>query len=264
MKLSTMRLPTGEFILVASEARKTDSLRDTMVNLKEATGAAAFFATDDVVEVEDAIVDADCRRREPEPQNTFSSFYFPNLHIDKVGTLLSDGTVTFEASAHPAPQVGDLVPDDEDGFRALTAEDLAVTRAIMEGQEFSPAGLVIGDHRLLHGTPPAEEQGTPGADPEPDGNFNDDLLEPLGEPVGPYVPRAGDHVVVNGRSWLQTMVKDFRGVVEEIPERAKRHLERSLERDGYTVRVQESKGRGGRTMYFRPEDVALDEEAQNG
>ena len=267
MKLSTMRLPSGEFIIVASNARKTDSLRDTMVSLKEATGAAAFFATDDDVEVVDADQSGvDAVRREPEKrENLFTSLYFPNLHIDSFGPLI-DGQVEFSATALPAQD--SLHFDTE-----LSPEDIAVTRAIMEGHEFSPAGLVIDGGRLVHGTLPAEEQGTPGADPEPDGDFNDDIAEPFGqaveddedsydEPIGLPEPRpflAGDRVVVNGTSWLNTVVQDFIGTVEEVPERLQHTIERSTARDGFTVRVREVDG-SGRTMYFRPEDVAHIEE----
>ena len=270
MKISTMRLPTGEFILVLSGAKYHPSDPETFKTLRERTGAAAVFATDEDVEVEDAVVDADCRRadyRTPYQQAedlagpTFTSVYFPNLQVESIGELVN-GQVEFTATALTAQDSlhFDLGP--------LSTEDIAITRAIMEGQEFSPAGLVIGDHRLLHGTPPAEEQGTPGADPEPDGEFNADIAEPLGqaieddedsydEPIGLPEPRpfvGGDRVVVNGTSWLNTTVYDFIGTVEEVPESHRRTLEASTHRDGYTVRVREEDG-AGRTMYFRPEDV---------
>lgn len=264
MKLSTMRLPTGEFILVASKARYSDTIPQAMADLKDAVGAAGFFATDDDVEVEDATVDEDVRRVDggtpyqkavEQGGDSFTSFYFPNLGIDHVGTLQHDGTVTFSATAHPA----------EDP--SLSPADIAVTRAIMEGQEFSPAGLVIGPHKNT-GTPPADEQGTPGADPVPDGGVAPDIDEPLGqaveddedsydEPIGQAVDRpflAGDRVIVNGTSWLNTRVVDFVGRVEEVPERHRRRVEESTHRDGYTVRVREEDG-AGRTMYFRPEAV---------
>ena len=77
------------------------------------------------------------------------------------------------------------------------------------------------------------------------------------EPIGLPEPRpfvAGDRVVVNGTSWLNSVVRDFVGIVETVPERLQKTVERSTYRDGYTVRVREEDG-AGRTMYFRPEAV---------
>lgn len=244
MKLSTMRLPTGEFILVASEARKTDSLRDTMVNLKEATGAAAFFATDDVVEVDDAIIDADAVRRDPQPltksADTFTSLYFPNLHFDSIGALLpGEQVVSFSATAHPS----------------VTDEDLAVTRALLEGREVSPAGLVKGQpgdetftEEELAGEP------TPEAYFPTEGDIVGDEDEPLGE-AEPRPIKVGDKVIVTGTTWLGATVRDWPCTVIEDHSR---NLKESTQRDGFTVYVKEDEG--NRRMYFRPESVRHAEE----
>lgn len=279
MKLSTMLLPTGEFVLIASQCPPgpTD---ESLVAFRKAIGAAGVFMTDEDVEVEDAFPDENAvRRDEAEPEkNGFSlgeattSFYFPNLSIDKLGTLREDGTVTFSATAQPSPGAFDTV----DESWQINEGDLAITRAIMEDQEFTPAGLVAHGGRLVSGTLPAEEQGVPGADPRPEGGMAVDVDQPLGEAVEdedsydeeiglpePREIKPGDKVVVNGRSWLNTLVENFRGVVQTPPEKARRHLEESVTRDGYTVCVKETEG-SGRQMYFRPADVEHDEEAQNG
>jgi hypothetical protein len=64
MKLSTMLLPTGEFILVFSEAKGGDPqrYRDGLDGIREHTGAAGVFVTDQSVEVEDALFDGAARR----------------------------------------------------------------------------------------------------------------------------------------------------------------------------------------------------------
>lgn len=265
MKLSTMRLPTGEFILVASEARKTDSLRDTMVNLKEATGAAAFFATDDVVEVDDAIIDADAVRRDNltpyqraeklAAESPVTSFYFPNLQLDSIGTLLpGEQTISFSATAHPS----------------VGPEDIAVTRAVMEGREVSPAGLVKGQpgdetftEEELAGEPTPEayfptEGDIVGDEDEPLGHEVDEDEDSYDEPIGlpePRPIRVGDKVIVTGSTWLGAFVRDWPCTVIEDHSR---NLRESTQRDGFTVYVKEDEG--NRRMYFRPESVRHAEE----
>lgn len=248
MKLSTMRLPTGEFILVASKARYSDTIQQAMNDLKESVGAAGFFATDDVVEVDDAIIDADCRRRDTRTPyqkareqggDSFTSFYFPNLSLDHIGTLQDDGTVSFSATAHPS----------------VTDEDLAITRALLEGREVSPAGLIKGepgDETFTEEEPAGEP--TPEAYFPTEGDIVGDENEPLGEAVDRPI-KVGDKVIVTGTTWLGATVRDWPCTVIEDHSR---HLRESTSRDGFTVYVKEDDG--NRRMYFRPESVRHAEE----
>lgn len=269
MKLSTMRLPTGEFILVASEARKTDSLRDTMVNLKEATGAAAFFATDDVVEVDDAIIDADAVRRDPEPEvnapQDLSYFrtFLPNVEMDLPSfNVDSDGVATLTGKAVSSGWVDmgntEFMKNVFGVDFTTTPEDIAVTRAVMEGREVSPAGLVKGQpgdetftEEELAGEP------TPAAYFPTEGDIVGGEDEPLGKEVPaeprPFVP--GDKVIVTGATWLGAVVRDWPCTV--IRDHST-HLRESTQRDGFTVYVKEDEGE--RRMYFRPESVRHAEE----
>jgi hypothetical protein len=69
MKLKTMLLPTGEFIIVIGDAAGTDPqvYRDNLEDFRERTGAVAVFVTDQSVEVEDALYDGGARRRDELP-----------------------------------------------------------------------------------------------------------------------------------------------------------------------------------------------------
>ena len=67
MKLSTMLLPTGEFIIVGSGvAHDRLPSKEVLSNFQDQTGAASILFCDQEVEVEDAIVDPDARRHEPD------------------------------------------------------------------------------------------------------------------------------------------------------------------------------------------------------
>lgn len=123
MKLSTMLLPTGEFILVASEVSQEPSPEfiEAFRVVRESAGAVAGWVTSDFVETEDAFVEENARRA---PEKVFSDETYKQLFIpratDTAGHAYSmDFTV-----------------------QAPTEGDINLTRQLMEGAEFSPAGLV--------------------------------------------------------------------------------------------------------------------------
>lgn len=67
MKLSTMLLPTGEFVFIASEAPREDpaKLLGGLVEFRKLAGAAAVFLTDLPIEIDDAMFDENARRAAP-------------------------------------------------------------------------------------------------------------------------------------------------------------------------------------------------------
>lgn len=66
MKLHTLTLPTGEFILVASSVQEVsgEQLADGFENVVKHSGAASFFCTSEAVDVEDAVIDESAVRHE--------------------------------------------------------------------------------------------------------------------------------------------------------------------------------------------------------
>ena len=151
MKLSTMILPTGEFMLIGSECKGAPPAPDLFRQFRKRTGAAAVFVTTEEVEVENAIIDEGgwrreldpCEDDEPEeqrPETDFTRTYIPRAKLGDQ-TLSPDFTVA--------------------------SSDVTLMEQILGGREFSPAGLVKGrpgDHTVTT----EELEGTPGADPEPE------------------------------------------------------------------------------------------------
>lgn len=73
MKLSTMTLPTGEFLLVVSG--KTNAAADEIAGwqvIRDSIGAACVIWSAEDIEVENALFDVDARRREPDPDLDFT------------------------------------------------------------------------------------------------------------------------------------------------------------------------------------------------
>lgn len=64
MRLRTMTLPTGEFIIVGSGVQPPLPRGESLSNLKAATGAAAVLILEQDVDIEDALVDENARRVE--------------------------------------------------------------------------------------------------------------------------------------------------------------------------------------------------------
>jgi len=119
MKLQTMTLPTGEFLLIASELRIPESAQASTVEqfriLHERAGAAAGWITDQPVEVENAYIDEGARRAlaEIEPEETYDDSEDPDYDegdcrgwVD-VGYLTEREGNTFHAgSVYIAPLEG--------------------------------------------------------------------------------------------------------------------------------------------------------------
>lgn len=70
MKLQTMLLPTGEFVLILSEA--PEAYADWAEDFKNRTGAAAMLVTTEDVEVVDTLFDENARRHEAEIEDVTS------------------------------------------------------------------------------------------------------------------------------------------------------------------------------------------------
>lgn len=166
MKLQSMLLPTGEFVLVASEVRvdnkeATEAMTSALIEVRELAGAVAGYATDQDVEVIDAMVDENAVRHD-------------------------------RAVELPIREEAPQDPWKPDG----TTVDRLVNQ-IVEGRRFTPAGLVVGQP----GDPDLSDAltgGTPGADPEPDIVIaDDDIVEMEAEPQrGSPEVKSGDRVKI--------------------------------------------------------------------
>lgn len=136
MKLQTLLLPTGEFVLVISEA--PTPLTTGLDDLRERTGAAYVLATDQAVEVDNALVDEKARRAEP-------SF------IRATG-----GELVWRDPA---------LPTEKESQRALVgAIDRNIFQQIEAGTEFSPAGLVVNNDRSIGRAAEPQEKPLPHPD----------------------------------------------------------------------------------------------------
>lgn len=273
MKLQTMLLPTGEFLIVGTgfpdDALPPSSLVES---LNKGTGSAGALFTRHDVEVVSATYDPNARRRDPDepvveddgsedsgydPSEDFLRVYLPHVDIPSF-SVDGDGTVslTGEAKAAGWHDIGHPTGREFSLHFDLGPEVIAVTRAVMEGREVSPAGVVKGQE----GDPTFTETDLAGK-PTPEAYFptEGDVVGDEDEPLGQEVPRdfqPGDEVLVNGTSYLQTKVIDLEAtVVQQHPAGA---LYRSTQNSGYTVLV---KDQWGRQMYFRPEAVTLVKEA---
>lgn len=131
MKLSTMLLPTGEFILVGSDTK----LRPEQLDLKsfkearDTVGAAAFLFFSEDVEVEDAFFDENARRANPPTPLSDAADMFTNTFMRPAvdgDTDISPQAMDFLYGGHTRPTEGDA----------------NLSRQLLEGASFSPAGLV--------------------------------------------------------------------------------------------------------------------------
>ncbi len=161
MKLQTMLLPTGEFIIVGSEARPQPSathlemLRDAIKTVKAETGAAAFFLTDDVVEVENATIDENACRRLPAPEPLQTSDesweihqHFPRVEFDVPTTEIGeDGAIKLTGRAVSSGwiDIGKVHKETLEAFFGGPVDETSdgkVYAAVQVGADFTPAGLV--------------------------------------------------------------------------------------------------------------------------
>lgn len=152
MKLQTMLLPTGEFVLIASNCPRTPT-DEALIEFRKAIGAVGVFMTDEDVEVENAFIDETARRHD---DKVTTSTYFPRAR-------LGDQTVSLQFTAESS-DLQDLMygaristGGDEDrtiatsghftdeswSTEGLSDEDLKITQNLMTGATYSPAGLVV-------------------------------------------------------------------------------------------------------------------------
>jgi len=225
MKLKTMLLPTGEFIIVGENAPQDDlPPNELMSEFAKATGAAGVLFTRHDVEVEDALFDENARRRPDEPEpveledtdeatelhqhfSTYVSHFkqdIPSFTVDSDGTAHLSGT----AQASGWIDIGEM-----------SKEALETTFGVRFDREYGPAGQVKGqpgdpdflnDPDFAQGREPrvvegefhevvansSEPFGTPL--PEPAQQLLDQII---GESRPAYEPHPGDHVkivMVNG------------------------------------------------------------------
>ena len=208
MKLKTMLLPTGEFLLIGENVKYNDHIPQAMADLKEAAGAAGFFVTDADVEVEDAQFNPDAVRRQPDDvrlsdvdeTNYFSRTYLPNVEFD-LPSFEVDGdgmaSLTGKAVSSGWTDLGSMSKDAMDPESPKTIFGVDITR------EYGPAGQIKGqpgDPDFL-----ASEAFQQGTEPrvEVDLPSNEVLIGTLAEEFGKaieepaeYVPQDGDHVRV--------------------------------------------------------------------
>lgn len=122
MKLQTMLLPTGEFILVGSNCKQPHPTAQLLDGLKAAIGAAAVLIVEQDVQVEDALVDESAIRVEPpelaDAKDYFRKTYIPNARMRDGQAMRLEFTT-------------DIRPGDEQ-----------LINAYFGGADFSPAGLV--------------------------------------------------------------------------------------------------------------------------
>lgn len=141
MKLQTMLLPTGEFVLVLSEVTPNSPTGEFLNNLqkfKESTGAAALFVTNESAEVEDALYDDDARR--VDDVGEWKDLGYTNEGASLGGSMFMaplDETHTFRADdfgrAYLEPRTTTIKFDSQDS---------KLLDLLRGGAEFSPAGLV--------------------------------------------------------------------------------------------------------------------------
>ena len=149
MKLKTMLLPTGEFLLIGENVKYNDHIPQAMADLKEAAGAAGFFVTDADVEVEDAQFNPDAVRRQPDDvrlsdvdeTNYFSRTYLPNVEFD-LPSFEVDGdgmaSLTGKAVSSGWTDLGSMSKDAMDPESLKTIFGVDITR------EYGPAGQIKG------------------------------------------------------------------------------------------------------------------------
>lgn len=116
MKLHTLTLPTGEFVLVASEV-PADNMppQGFAVDLREQTGAAAMIAIDQTVEIENAFIEADAKRAERPVDLDLSGLAFGEERIKPVLVEAGISNRTADIIARIAYEQFGTPPDDATG-----------------------------------------------------------------------------------------------------------------------------------------------------
>jgi hypothetical protein len=176
MKMETMLLPTGEFLLVASEVdpmAPQGQFLDAFTHLKDSAGAAGCFITTQDVDVVDASYDQHAVRRDPPPAEDDDDKWWEDAPTDPQPPSGSMFIAPINAGL-PAgyKDLGMMDATEARKFFQFDSEgDQAVIDAVNRGRTFGPAGLVKGrpgDPDFLR-DPSFVRGGTPGVDPEPEG-----------------------------------------------------------------------------------------------
>jgi len=231
MKLSTLVFPTGEFALIASEfsVSPTQSIRQGLIEFRKLIGANAVFITDQVVEVDNALVDSEVVRTPPPRvlEQAAANLAPTGIKVFRAGEVIASIGSSGDAHFHGAPIIG--------GSFYVNPE--ALTQGTL-----SPAGLVKDGPKE---PVPADQWrgGEPGSDPEPDG-----VLADAGWDSSPdYKPKVGDRVrikIVNGYRIDENEHHGKIGEVIRLDEKAGDEGE-----DVVVVRREDSTPWSGRAIY---------------
>lgn len=226
MKLHTLLLPTGEFVIVGSDVDPTNMPpSELMSSFADGTGAAGVLFTQQSVVIEDALFDENARRRpdkveEPaaeledtdettEIHQHFSTYLpnveFPSFSVDSAGTA----TLTGRAVTSDWVDIGQMSKDSLETFFGVRFD-----------REYGPAGQVKGqpgDPDFLASE--AFQQGTePRVDVElPSNEVLVSTIEEFGKEVVEPTPQVGDTVrIVGWSSWRQenAPIKDTIGKIK--------------------------------------------------
>jgi hypothetical protein len=152
MKLQSMLLPTGEFVLIASEATRPVH-PDGLAEFREKSGAAAMLFTNEPVEVENAFVDENAVRADERVVSYWQEDEVPDEEDDPVSHLSLvqpngvgpgpdadlEGVVTEADIALPEGFKTDITAERQKSLGELHDETLRLLEA---GAGVSPAGLV--------------------------------------------------------------------------------------------------------------------------
>lgn len=174
MKISTLRLPTGEFALIVSgSTRPSAETLDGFRQFRRDIGAAGCLIVDQEVEIEDAIVDSDVvRREELVSLGTLSpdSFAMFGQTGDKIAEMNVGGDAHFHSVHIPRARLtpGE-VQEIGDSTRMVSMTFTADPAVLELATGISPAGLVEGAPKTQAAEPEFSRGGEPGSDPTPDG-----------------------------------------------------------------------------------------------
>jgi hypothetical protein len=164
MKLSTMLLPTGEFLLVASGCpAESQPSPEVLKSLQEKTGAVSVLFCEQDIEIENAIVDPEARRHESDE--------LPDTW-QHLGWLDGDHGFDFKGPISAPVALGTPV------------HEVGTTPA----REFLPDPFPIGSTVKIVGSPIYNH-----------GHFDELVVGLTGKVVNSFHPKADDERLVNFR-----------------------------------------------------------------
>lgn len=232
MKLSTMLLPTGEFILICSEVPRPHPSIELLSELKQATGAAAVLFVEQLIEAEDALIDENARRRDTPITTDVASidesqFFTADGDSNLLKTLYGGGEFS---PAGLVKSVGDR--DLQEWASAghldiggadptIDAEHVDADEILAVGPRLESQNVTVADfdpHRWSYQIP-GEFGRSPHTGPQDhDLNLDDLTVAGFGPEDEPWKPQVGDRVVITGPSYYaSTRFKGETGVITVVP-----------------------------------------------